>query len=74
MQNLTENSIFKPKLSKSDSKSEATSRVAREILDSEAASRVAKSARLRAARLAREATETPAPAAKTVRRKRSTRS
>lgn len=71
---MIEEGIFKPKLSKGELKSEATWRAAREILDGEAASRAAKSARLRAARLVREAAEKPVPAAGNVRGKRSSRS
>ena len=71
---MIENDVFKPRLSKSESKSDATSRAAWEILDGEAAARAAKSERLRAARLAREAAEKTAPVAEKVRRKRPARS
>lgn len=46
--------IFKDRLPLHERKEERTSRIAREILDSEAATRAAKNERLRAARLERE--------------------
>lgn len=57
-------SLFKPKLSASEKKGDATTRAAQAIIDQEADAREAKTERLRAARLAREATEGPAPEAK----------
>jgi hypothetical protein len=53
---MAETSLFKPK---GDAKSEATAKTARAIVDGEAAARIAKTARLRAARLAREPIEGP---------------
>lgn len=49
------NSIFTPKPTRQETKAEITSRVARDIMDKEATARDAKSTRLRAARLEREA-------------------
>jgi len=46
---------FKPKQSPNEAKTDTTTRVAREIIDSESAARLAKTERLRAARLAQEA-------------------
>ncbi|TGT97157.1 hypothetical protein EN806_50325 [bacterium M00.F.Ca.ET.163.01.1.1] len=46
--------VFKPK---GDAKNEATTRTARAIVDSDTAARIAKTARLRAARLARAPVE-----------------
>ena len=51
---LTEAALFRPKPSKSESKAEATTNAARAILDDEVARREAKTAKLRAARLAME--------------------
>jgi len=51
-----ESGIFKPTPSRNEAKGDMTTRVAREIIDGEAAARTAKTARLRAARLAQEAT------------------
>ena len=48
------NAVFKPKPNKLEVKADATTRIAREIHDTEAARRVAKSERLRTARLAHE--------------------
>lgn len=74
-QTITEQSIFKPKASKSESKAEITDHAARAIIDDEVARREAKTAKLRQARLELEAkqadeaaaaakskTKTPAPA------------
>lgn len=49
--------MFKPHLSKTESKAEQVSRIAKSMIEQEIASRDAKTARLRAARLAREAAE-----------------
>ncbi|MFK8252432.1 hypothetical protein [Ancylobacter terrae] len=51
--------MFKPHLSKTESKAEQVSRIAKSMIEQEIASRDAKTARLRAARLAREAAEAP---------------
>jgi len=59
------NSVFTPTaVNKHETKGDVTTRVAREILDQETAARDAKTERLRAARLAREAAEASIPAAK----------
>jgi len=52
------------KPSKQEAKADATTRAAREILDSEVSRREAKTERLRLARLAKEAEAAPAPAPK----------
>ena len=70
MKQIPDSGIFKPTPSRTEAKSDATTRAAREIIDSEAAARIAKTERLRAARLAREAVETPKPAPKKAVRKR----
>ena len=51
---------FTPKLSQTEVRRAATTRVAREIADKERAQRDAKAARLRAARQASEAEDSPA--------------
>lgn len=56
----TNNGLFKPKLSRSESKADITDRMAWQILDSEAETRETKTARLRAARLAHQETVIPA--------------
>jgi len=58
---MADSNLFKPK---GDAKNETTTRTARAIIDGEAAARIAKTARLRAARLAREPVEEPLPKAK----------
>ena len=50
--------IFKPKPTAIETKQDATTRAARQIIDGEAAVREHKTERLRPARLAREATNT----------------
>ena len=60
---------FRPKQSPNEAKNDATTRVAREIIDSESAARSAKTERLRAARLAQVA-DTPAVAPKAAKKKR----
>jgi hypothetical protein len=59
MKRQPEPSLFKPKLSQSELKVDATTRAARAIIDEEANARDAKTERLRAARLARQETEGP---------------
>jgi hypothetical protein len=63
MKNIIDPGVFKPKPSRFEVKSDATSRVARDITYGEASARVAKTERLRAARMAQEilAQETTAP-------------
>ena len=66
MQNVKEG-LFKPLRSKQESKADLTTRTARAMFDAESAARDAKTARLRQARMekeARELAEQPAPAAK----------
>ncbi|MBZ9882927.1 hypothetical protein LB535_11240 [Mesorhizobium sp. CA10] len=58
---MADTNVFKPK---GDAKNEATTKTARAIIDSEAAARVAKTARLRKARLAQEPVEEPVKKAK----------
>ncbi|MCM2503343.1 hypothetical protein NDN16_06580 [Aureimonas altamirensis] len=53
---ITEQDAFKPKLSKSESKHDMTTSAARAIIDAESKRRFEKTARLRAARMAVEAT------------------
>ncbi|GLK77489.1 hypothetical protein GCM10008171_27430 [Methylopila jiangsuensis] len=70
MLKLTKESLFKP--SKAEVKGDATTRAARAIIDQETARRDAKTARLREARLARDAAEqaaAPAPKAAPVRKR-----
>jgi len=62
--------VFQARPSKQEAKADVTSRVAREIIDKEAAARESKTERLRAARLAQEeAAAQPAPAPRKTRRK-----
>ncbi|MGN6772845.1 MAG: hypothetical protein ACTHJQ_23805 [Rhizobiaceae bacterium] len=51
--------VFKPKPTASEKKGDVTTRAAQAIMHEEASARDAKTERLRAARLAREATEGP---------------
>lgn len=55
----TNEKVFTPTLSKAESKAEAADRIARAMIEDEVAKRDAKTARLREARLAREAAEAP---------------
>lgn len=61
--------VFPPKPPRNEAKADATTRIAREIIDSEATAREAKTQRLRAARLAQEAAAKPATTTKKTRRK-----
>lgn len=63
------NAVFQPKPSKQEAKADVTTRIAREIIDSEATARETKTERLRAARLAKEAAAKPASGSKRTRRK-----
>lgn len=56
--------VFQLKPSRQETKADTTTRAAWEIIDNEAAAREAKTQRLRAARLAREPAEAPAPKTK----------
>lgn len=71
MQQPIATGVFKPKASQAETKSDATTRAARAIIDSEAAQRIAKTERLRAARRAKEDSEGPRPllAKKTARKR-----
>jgi len=69
MKLMAETGATKPALSRAEAKGDATTRAAKEIIQSEIAARNAKTERLRAERLAREA-EAPAPVAKKAARKR----
>ena len=57
MKKLPEIGSFTPTSTRVGTKNEATNKVARDMIDNEVAARVAKTERLRAARLAREAAE-----------------
>ncbi len=59
MNELPINTVFQPKSSKQEAKADVTTRVSREIMDSETAAREAKTERLRAARLVLKATANP---------------
>lgn len=63
MANTNRDGLFKPNLTKTESKAETVSRVARNMIDQEIAKRDAKTARLREARMARDAA-VPVPPAK----------
>lgn len=63
------NAVFQPKRSKQEAKADVTTRIAREIIDGESSAREAKTERLRAARLAQEATAEPVPETRKTRRK-----
>ncbi|MGN6307175.1 MAG: hypothetical protein ACTHNH_20350 [Mesorhizobium sp.] len=56
------NAIFQPKPSKQEAKADATTQLARKIMDGETAAREAKTERLRQARLAKQKSEPAAPA------------
>ncbi len=62
MSRMPDAGAFKPTPSPTEARNDATTKKSRAITDSEAAARLAKTARLRAARLAHEAGETVAPA------------
>ncbi|AWC21553.1 MULTISPECIES: hypothetical protein [Aminobacter] len=66
---ITKDNLFVPSQNKAEAKGDMTTRVAHSILHAEVIAREAKTARLRAARLAIEATQEPAPA-KPARRKK----
>lgn len=57
MEKITRETAFKPAPSKSESKADAISKAALAIIDQEVAARDEKTARLREARLAKEAAE-----------------
>lgn len=64
MNEITKDNLFKPKPSRSESKSATTDKVARAITDRESAERRRKTERLRAARLARENAQQQSPVLK----------
>lgn len=61
MKSMLEPGNFKPTPSRGEAKSDATTRLAREIMSGEANARIAKTERLRAARLAQEVAEPAVP-------------
>jgi len=65
--------IFKPKPTAGETKQDATTRAARQILDGEVAERERKTERLRQARLAMQAIEAASPAASSPAKKRTGR-
>lgn len=62
MASANHDGIFKPNLTKTESKAETVSRIARSMIDQEVAKRDAKTARLREARIARDAALPALPA------------
>ncbi len=64
MASANHDGIFKPNLTKTERKAETVSRIARSMIDQEVAKRDAKTARLREARMAMEASAPAAPARK----------
>jgi hypothetical protein len=54
MKHIPDPGLFKPTQSRTETKSDMTTKLARQIVDSEATARIAKTERLRAARLAQE--------------------
>ncbi len=69
MKSLPDTGLFKPVPSRTEAKTDTTSRVARQIQDLEAKERAAKTERLRAARLAQEADAPAAPSKKTIQKR-----
>lgn len=67
MEKITRETAFKPTLSKGESKADAISKAALAIIDQEVAAREEKTARLREARLAKEAADRAAESATTTR-------
>jgi hypothetical protein len=61
MKRRSEPTLFQPKLSASETKGDTTTRAAQAITDAETNARDAKTERLRAARLHKEAVEGPVP-------------
>lgn len=70
VRSITKENLFVPASDKAEAKGDTTTRVAQSILDGEVAAREAKTARLRAARLAMEAAQEPAAEAKPKARKK----
>lgn len=73
MNEITASSVFKPAPSRQEAKTDATTRAAREIIAGEEARRVAKTERLRAARLAHPRAEEALPEKTAKKRVRKTR-
>jgi hypothetical protein len=69
MKSLPDTGLFKPVPSRTEAKTDTTSRVARQIQDLEARERAAKTERLRAARLAQEADRPAVPSKKTTQKR-----
>lgn len=67
-ENVTKDNLFRPKASKAETKADVTNRAARTMIETEAAKRATKTARLRKLRLAQEA-ETPVAAPKTTKKR-----
>lgn len=67
---ITKENMFAAPLNKSEAKGDVTTRVAQSIIDTEIAARAAKTARLKAARLAMEAEQEPLAIAKKPARKK----
>lgn len=59
MKSVLEPGVFKPTQSRIEARSDATTRVARDIISGETAARAAQMARLRAARMEQEAAAEP---------------
>lgn len=70
MARAPESGVAKPKPSRMEAKGDATTRAAWQIIDAEAAAEAAKTARLRAARLAQSGAETAPAGAKAKKKKR----
>ncbi|TPI18091.1 hypothetical protein [Mesorhizobium sp. B4-1-1] len=69
MKSLPDTGLFKPVPSRTEAKTDTTSRVARQIQDLEASARAAKTKRLREARLAQEADAPPVAPKKPARKR-----
>lgn len=61
VKSITTSGIFKPLSSKAETRSQVTDNTARAIVEAETSARDKKTAKLRAARLAKEAVESEAP-------------
>lgn len=70
MGSILEHDPLRPKLTRAESKADITDRTARTIIGAEAQSREAKTARLRQARLEKEAAQPAIPAPGEVRRRK----
>ncbi|TPN81973.1 hypothetical protein FJ987_16950 [Mesorhizobium sp. CU2] len=74
MKSLPDTGLFKPAPSRTEAKTDMTTRVARQILDLEATARAAKTERLRAARLAQESSTAVAAPKKPARKRQTAKS